>query len=317
MDVEALKVVALVARQGGFAAAARMLSVDPSSVSRTVAGVEASLGVRLFQRTTRTLTVTEAGDIWLRRIGPLLDEFDHAREAASRISQTPSGTLRMTASVAFAHECVTPHLGAFHRLYPQIAIELIPTDANLDIAATGVDLAVRLAAAPSGDLVATRLCRTRYVVCAAPSYLGECRPVTDPRDLEGHPCLRFALPDFRTRWLFRKGAGAPFEVPVGGWAVIASALSLRRAALDGMGPALLADWLVGRDLTAGRLVELFPDHDCTATGFDTAAWALYPSRAYLPRKVRVMIDFLRTLLPDGGPAEESRKKHTASRPVGR
>ena len=88
----------------------------------------------------------------------------------------------------------------------------------------------------------------------------------------------------------------PFEVPVSGRTVIANALSLRRAALEGLGPVLLADWLVGRDIAAGRLIDLFPDYACTATEFDTAAWALYPSRSFLPRKVRAMIDFLRAEL---------------------
>lgn len=296
MEIEALRTVALVAQQGSFAAAARVLNLDPSSVSRTVAGAEAALGLRLFQRTTRSLTVTEEGEVFLRRIVPLLDEFDHAREAAAQAQAAPSGTLRLTASVAFAHVCIVPHLGAFHAKYPDVSVELLPTDANLDIAANGIDIAIRLAAAPKGDLISTRLLATRYRVCAAPAYLERQGPIDTPEELSGHDCLRFALPEFRTRWRFRLGDGAPFDVPVSGHMVIASALSLRRAALDGLGPVLLADWLVGKDIASGRLVDLFPDHDCTATEFDTGAWALYLSRAYLPRKVRVMIDFLRQKL---------------------
>lgn len=296
MDIELLRTVALVAQQGSFAAAARVLEVDPSSVSRAVASAEAQLGLRLFQRTTRTLTVTEEGETYLRRIVPLLEELDHAREEATQTLRAPSGRLRMTASVAFAHECVVPHLGAFHARCPEVSVVLLPTDANLDIAANGIDLAIRLAAAPSGDLVSTRLMTTRYKVCAAPAYLKAAPPITRPEDLADHPCLRFAMPEFRTRWRFRTGDAAPFEVPVSGHLVIANALSLRRAALDGLGPVLLADWLVGRDIAEGRLVDLFPDHGCTATGFDTGAWALYPSRTFLPRKVRAMIDFLRERL---------------------
>lgn len=296
MDTEALKTVVLVARHGSFAAAARVLDLDPSAVSRIVANVEARLGLRLFQRTTRSLRITEEGEIYLRRVVPLLEELDHAREEAGHIRQAPSGTLKMTASVAFAHRCIVPHLGTFHDLYPDMAVELLPTDANLDIAANGIDLAVRLASAPKGELISTRLCRTRYMVCAAPDYLSRHGPIRHPEELSAHACLRFALPEFRSRWRFRKGREEPFEVAVSGWAVIANALSLRQAALDGLGPVLLADWLVGPDLDSGRLVELFPGYDCTATEFDTGAWALYPSRSYLPRKVRVMIDFLRGAL---------------------
>ncbi len=293
MDTNLLKTLARVARQGSFAAAARVENVDPSSVSRAVAAAEAQLGFRLFQRTTRTLRITEEGEIYLRRIEPLLDELDAAQEIASQSLRTVSGTLRMTASVAFAHECIVPHLHEFHALHPDISIELLPTDARLDITANGIDLAIRLATEPGGDLIATRILTTRYRVCASPDYLAGNPEITSPHDLEHHACLRFALPEFRTRWRFRRTGAPAFDVPVSGHLIIGNALSLRRAALDGLGPVLLADWLVGRDIAEGRLVDLFPDHDCTATEFDTAAWALYPSRSFLPRKVGTMIRFLR------------------------
>jgi DNA-binding transcriptional LysR family regulator len=296
MDTELLKTMMLVAQHGSLASAARVMAVDPSSVSRAVANAEAALGLRLFQRTTRSLTITEDGEIYLRRIAPLLEELDAAREAATKAQRGPSGTLKMTASVAFAHECIVPHLSAFHARYPEISIELLPTDATLDIAAEGIDLAIRLAAAPSGDLISTRLLRTRYVVCASPDYLARHPPIRAPADLADHECLRFALPEFRTRWRFRSDGVEPFEVPVSGRTIIANALSLCRLAVEGLGPVLLADWLVERDIAAGLLVDLFPDHDCTATEFDTGAWALYPSRSFLPRKVRAMIDFLREAL---------------------
>lgn len=296
MDIQSLRIVALVAKQGSFASAARVLGVDPSSVSRTVAGIEAALSLRLFQRNTRVLRITEEGDIYLRRLLPLLEELDHAREAASHARSSPSGVLRLTASVAFAHECIVPHLSAFGELYPELTMELLPSDAMLDIAAEGIDLAIRLAPAPEGDLVTTRLLRTRYLVCASPDYVARAGQPSDPHTLSELDCLRFALPAYRTRWRFRALEEEPFEVPVGGRLIISNALSLRQAARDGLGPALLADWLVARDLEAGRLVSLFPDYECTATSFDTGAWAMYPSRSYLPRKVRVMIDFLRERL---------------------
>lgn len=293
MEISSLKTVVLVAQQGSFAAAARVLNVDPSSVSRAVASVEAELGIRLFQRTTRALRITEEGEAYLNRLEPLLDALDHAHDAARQSVEAPKGTLRMTTSVAFAHECVVPALPRFRERYPDIAVELTPTDANLDIAANGLDLAIRLTPRPVGDLVATRLMATRYRVCAAPDYLARQGPLQDPSALSGHDCLRFALPEYRTRWRFRQGSDAPFDVAVSGTIVIANALALRRAAVDGLGPALLADWLVASDLARGTLVDVFPQHECTATTFETGAWALYPSRSYLPRKVRVMIDHLR------------------------
>ncbi len=300
MDIEALKIVTLVAQQGSFAAAARVLTVDPSSVSRTVAAVEADLGLRLFQRSTRSLSVTEEGEAYLTRLVPLLEELDHAQEEAREVSRYPAGTVRLTTSVAFAHTCVVPHLADFTSRYPEISLEILPSDANLDLAANSIDLAIRLAPEPAGDLISTKLIDTRYRVVAAPRYLAGSPPLSRPTDLQAHNCLRFALPDFRTRWRFRSAGEAPIEVPVSGNVIIANALSLRRAALDGLGPTLLADWLVIDDISTGALVDVFPDLECTATEFDTAAWALYPSRSYLPRKVRITIDFLRAALKPKG-----------------
>ncbi|MDJ0820921.1 MAG: LysR family transcriptional regulator [Paracoccaceae bacterium] len=296
MDLEALRTITLVAQQGSFAAAARVLDMDPSSVSRSVANTEAELGLRIFQRSTRALSLTEEGETYLRRIEPLIDEFEHARDIAQASCRRPSGTLKMTASVAFAHECIVPILSAFHERYPEMTVELLPTDMTMDIAANSIDLAIRLAPAPKGDLISTRLMTTRYRVCASPAYLEEHGPIVKPGDLIDHNCLRFALPDFRTRWRFKLNDNPAFDVPVSGHTIIANALSLRQAAVDGMGAVLLADWLIRSEIQTGSLVDVFPEYECTATEFDTAAWMLYPSRSYLPRKVRVMIDYLRERL---------------------
>ena len=198
--------------------------------------------------------------------------------------------MKMTASVSFAHTCVVPFLKDFTSRYPEIALELLPTDANIDLVSNNIDLAVRLAPAPSGDLISTRLMRTRYLVCASPDFLHSHPEIKQPIDLQDHDCLCFALPDYRTKWRFRQDNMNPVEVPISGKIIISNALSLRQAALDSLGPALLPGWLISGDIAAGNLVNLLPDYDCAATEFDTAAWVLYPSRTYLPMKVRVMID---------------------------
>ncbi|WP_298839620.1 LysR family transcriptional regulator [uncultured Roseobacter sp.] len=296
MDTDALRTVALVARLGSFAAAARAQSLDPSAVSRVVASAEARLGFRLFQRTTRRLALTDAGALYLERIVPLLDELDMAAEEVGADSREPSGLLRLTASVAFAQVCITPLLATFRQRFPGITLELIVEDANADLVAQGIDLAIRLAEAPHGDLISTRLMDTRYLVCASPDWIAKHRCPEKPAELAATECLRSALPEFRDRWIFRDQSGEETRVPVTGWFLTPSALALRAAALDGLGPALLPDWLVTQDLAKGRLTELFPQYRCAATGFSTGAWALYPSRAYLPHKVRATLDFFRSEL---------------------
>ena len=295
METDALRTVQLVAQHRSFAAVARVLDIDPSSVSRTVAAIEGQLGLRLFQRSTRTLTLTEAGAMYLDRIGPLLDDLDLARDDAAEISTRPSGRVRLTASVAFGHEMIVPLLAELHSTLPDIVLELVLSDQTVDLVGGQIDVAIRLAPAPKGDLISARLRTTRYRVVASPDYVARHGPLARPEALSSHACLRMTLPDYRTEWRFRRD-GQETVVGVSGSVLISSALALREAARQGLGPALLADWMTDADLAQGRLLDLFPNHDVTATRFDTAAWLLYPSRTYLPTKVRAVIDFLRARL---------------------
>jgi DNA-binding transcriptional LysR family regulator len=259
-----------VARLGSFAHAARELSLDPSSVSRTVAALEDELGVRLFQRTTRKLSLTEAGHGYLARVAPLVDELEHAREEALALSKGANnqaqGTLRMTSSVSFGTIQLAPLLPEFHRLHPQLKVELLLTDANLNLVNDRIDLAVRLGSQFEGDAVLTQLMRTRYRVCASPSYIAAHGAPATPSELAQRRCLLLSLPEFRHEWHFKDAKGNIESVPIDGDIIISSPLALRRCAIDGLGPVLLTDWLANEAIA---------------------------DRTYLPLKVRVMVDFLK------------------------
>lgn len=300
METQALQLFVRVAARGSFAAVAKELDLDPSAVSRIIAALEDELGVRLFQRTTRRMSLTEAGDLYLRRIEPLIEELDRARIEALDVSAAPTGIIRLSASVSFGQSMIVPLLPAFRARYPDLKVEGVFTDANVDLVAERVDLAVRLAPTIEGDLIATRLRDTHYRVVASPAYLAAAPPLTKPADLIRHRALLFPLRAFRSRWIFRDSAGRLEEAPIAGEITLSPAGALRDAALLGLGVALLPNWLVEEHIAAGRLIRLMPDRDVTATTFDTAVWLVYPSRAYLPNKVRVMIDFLREHL--GPPA---------------
>ena len=297
MDIETLRIFVRVARRGSFAVVARDSGTDPSSISRAIAALEDELQVRLLQRSTRRMTLTEAGAKYLARVEPLLEDLDRARDDALLVSAQPIGTIRLTASVAFGQKCIAPLLPKLREAFPDLGIDFVLTDANLDLVSEGIDLAVRLGPSRDSALIGTKLIDTRYRVCASPSYLAKARreslPSGMPADLAAHRCLLLNLPDFRSRWLFRDASGALSEVAVDGDVLISSPLVLLTCVLEGMGPALLADWMARDDIAEGKLVDLFPGYAVTATDFETAAWLLYPSRAYLPRKVRVTIDFLR------------------------
>lgn len=135
--------------------------------------------------------------------------------------------------------------------------------------------------------------RTRYSVCASPDYLKRCGQPQKLSDVEQHNCLLFPLAGFRSRWIFMDKNGDKSEIPVRGRVVISSAIALQQCAIAGMGLALLPHWLIDEDLNNGKLVNVFLDYQVTATDFNTAAWLIYPSRAYVPLKVRVFIDFLK------------------------
>ena len=292
MDVENLRIFVEVARRGSFAAVARDHNMDPSSVSRAVAALEAELGTRLFQRSTRRMGLTEAGSLYFSRVEALVDDLDHARDAVLAASVHPMGTLRLTTSVSFGHQYLLPLLPKFRALFPALKLELLFTDTILDLVSERVDLAIRLGPRLDASLIGVKLLDIRYRVCASPAYLAREEPLRDPHDLAAHKCLSFTLPEFR-RWLFRDSAGTVSEVLIDSTVVISSGLALRECALAGMGPTLLANWLIDDDIAHGRLIDPFPGYEVTATDFETAAWLLYPSRTYLPNKVRVMIDFLR------------------------
>ena len=294
MEFENLRIFVEVVRRGNFAAVARDRNIDPSSVSRGIASLEEDIGARLFQRSTRRMELTEAGNVYFARVKDLVDELDHARDETLAVSASPVGTLRLSASVAYGNQCLLPLLPGFRALYPHLKLELLLTDSNLNLLSDRVDLAIRLGASlVDTSLVGVKLCDTHYRVCVNPEYLEQAKPLNVPEDLSAHSCLLFALPEFRSRWLFRDPLGTVTPVSIDGEVVISNALALRTCALLGMGPALLANWLIDDDIAQGRLIDPFPNHVVTATDFDTAAWLLYPSRAYLPNKVRVMIDFLK------------------------
>jgi len=293
MELSVLQIFVDVVKQGSFAAVARERNVDPSSVSRAIAGLEEELGIRLFQRTTRQLSPTEEGMSYFQRIEPLVEEMQQAIDVATDMSGQPKGTLRITASVSFGLNCIVPLLPDFSLLYPDLTVDLILADTIVDLFTERIDLAIRLGLLADSTLIAQRLIQTHYYVCASPKYLQQKGHPKIPSDIENHNCLLFPLPGFRSKWRFRNIDREESEVFVQGKTIISNAIALQQCAIAGMGLALLPHWLIGDDLRDGRLVNVFPSYDVTGRDFSSAAWLVYPSRAYVPLKVRVFIDFLK------------------------
>jgi DNA-binding transcriptional LysR family regulator len=303
MEIATLRTFVEVMRRGSFTSVAQVLDVAPSSVSRTIAGLESELGVRLFHRTTRNLSPTEAALAYFDRVEPMVVELERAALVAADGGETPRGVLRVTAASAFAQVNLVPLLPEFSRRYPELRFDLVLTDTFLDLVAERIDLAVRLGRLAESSLIAHRLCDIVYAVCASPEFLRKRGRPKTPHDLERYDCLRYPVPGYGARWRFRKGDGDPFEVPISGRIVANNGSALVQSAAAGMGIVMLPRWLLADGLRKGTVVELFPDYGATASEFDIAAWMLYPSRSYLPRKVRVFADFLKEKFRAGAPAE--------------
>lgn len=315
MDLSGLRAFVEVMRRGSFAAVARDRGVAASSISRAIAALEDELGIRLFHRSTRRLAPTEAGALYFARVEPLLEELEHARLIVGDIGEQPRGTLRMTAPVSFAQVNLVPLLPELAATYPALDLELLLSDRHSDLVAERIDLAIRLGRLADSNLVARQLCPMVSLVCASPDYLAQHGHPETPAALADHDCLVFPMAGWNSRWLFRprgRNGVDVLEVPVRGRHTISNALALARCAMAGMGLCLLPRWIIGRQLHDGSLIDVFPDHEVSATDFDTAAWLLYPSRAYLPLKVRAVVDFLIARFRDGAPGESP---HSSASPL--
>ncbi|HVY63431.1 MAG TPA: LysR family transcriptional regulator [Gammaproteobacteria bacterium] len=303
MNTADLDMLMVVIRLGSFAAAAREMHVDPSSVSRTVAGLEEQLGTRLFQRNTRKLALTEAGEAFVERVGPLLDELQQVRHAAADAAARPRGMLRITASNAFGMRRVVPLLPAFCEKHPELKLDVVLTDAILDMLAERIDVAIRIGVLRDSTLIAVPLLRMRYRVVASPAWIESLSaPLVEPEDLARADCLAYSMRSFRESWLFQLDGGPLVPVAVNPRLLSANGLALRDLVLTGLGFALMPDWLVSDDLAAGRLVDLFPRHEVKVADAPTGVWMLYPSRSYVPAKVRAFIDFMRSAVRQPGAA---------------
>jgi DNA-binding transcriptional LysR family regulator len=292
MNLEMLKIFIEVSSLGSFAATARKLNIDPSSISRSIAVLEEELKIRLFQRTTRQLVLTEVGEMYLRRIVPLINEFNDATEEVHRTHKEPSGTLRMTTSIAFGQICLLPFIAEFRERYPDIKLELQLTDSVVDLIADGLDVALRLSPTFNSNLIGIRLFDTKYRICASPSYLESNPPIFNPKDLENHHCVVFTRPEY-LHWTFKDKNLNLMTISVKSNVSISSALALKEAVSAGLGLALLADWLVHQDILDGKLMPLLESYQVTAQNFDTSVWLLHPSRHFIPQKTRLMIEFLK------------------------
>ncbi len=282
-----MSVFSRVVATGSLSSAARELGLSPAMVSRRLSALEARLGVRLLNRTTRSLRLTDEGANYYDTCSRLLAEIDEAEAAVSVGRMEPRGTLKVALPASFGNRHIAPLVPRFAERYPNVQLALSLSDRTVNIIEEGFDLAVRIAHLEDSSLAARRLAPNRRVVCASPEYLRRNGTPRAPQDLARHNCITST--DFSMTWDYTDPGGQAGSVRVSGRYACDNWEVLREWALAGLGVALKSTWDVRQHLEEGSLVPLFPGY---TFGSDVAIYAVYPHRRYLPAKTRVFIEFL-------------------------
>lgn len=283
-----MQVFRRVVEAGSFSEAARALRMTPSTISKLVARIEARLGVRLLERSTRRLSLTAEGQLYYERSQALLDELDEVECALGRGAASAGGTVRVNASVPFGVLALEPLLPEFWQAYPNIVVDLSLSDEIVDLYLERTDIAFRIGPLPNSSMTARRLGTARRKIVAAPAYLERHGVPRSADDLARHHCLGFNFRRAAPVWPVRQG-GRVVDRAVSGPLLANNGETVRRLALAGAGLARLADFHVRADIAAGRLVELLAD----AVERDTEeVSAVYLGRPHLPHRARAFLDFM-------------------------
>jgi DNA-binding transcriptional LysR family regulator len=246
---------------GGFSAAARELSLTPSAVSKLVTRLEARLGVRLLNRTTRKLSLTPEGTIYFERAKRIVAEIEATENELAGLRKRPKGPLRISVLVSFGRSQLLPALPRFLERNPEIQLEVELADRRIDLVETGVDLAIRLGELDDSSLVARKICDVERLICASPAYLARRGTPRSPEDLLQHNCLWISSFPTLRRWPFITDRGGKV-IAVSGNLAAGDAEALLELACQGLGIIRVADYLVGPEIAKGRLVPILADvHD--------------------------------------------------------
>jgi DNA-binding transcriptional LysR family regulator len=286
--LRAYEVFVTVVSRGSFTRAADTLETSPANVTRYVNELEAHLGTRLLNRTSRKLSLTEGGEILYARCKSILDDVAETEGLVSSASVEPRGRLRINAPVSFGILQLAPLWPEFMRKYPRVELDVTLIDRVVDIVEEGYDLAIRISRAGSANQAARKLATSRNILCASPAYLARWGHPAAPADLIEHRCIGYSYAATGDEWQLIDSDSKAHSVKVNCHMHSNNGDTARAAALAGQGVIWQPTFLIGDDLRAGKLVRVLPEYRLP----DIDVLALYPSRRHLSAKIRAMIDFL-------------------------
>ncbi|WP_444927681.1 LysR family transcriptional regulator [Microbulbifer sp. TRSA002] len=284
--IAAIPIFVTVAETGGFSPAAKLLGISKSAVSKRVTQLELQLGVKLLHRTTRKLSLTEAGEHFYEHARIAYKSAKDAQDAVLQLQGEPRGRLRINAPMSFGRLHLAPLIPVFMKRYPEISIDMILDDKVVDLVGEGFDIAIRGGDLPDTSLIARKLAPLKSVLCASPSYLKEFGEPTELEQLSAHNCLIFTYSRDVKEWGFIKDNHL-HTIEVKGNYQVNNSEALREALLQGVGIGRLPTFVAGPDIEAGKLIPLFEEYQMSAKSI----YAVFPERQFMPAKVRAFIDF--------------------------
>ncbi len=292
--LRAIEMFVKVVEAGSFVRAAEALDTSPAGVTRHIADLEARLGTRLLQRSSRRLALTDSGAAYFERAKQILDDLAEADAMAGAEAMRPTGLLRVNVPVVFGTQVLAPLWPAFRARHPQVRLDITLSDRFVDLVEEGVDAAVRIARLPSSNLIARRLATVRTLVCASPEYLRRFGTPAAATDLTQHRCLGYRYASARDEWEFIAPDGSPTRVAVRCEFHANNGDVLCAAAIGGEGIVALPSFICATAIARGELTVVLPEWSMPELG----AHVVYPSRRYLSAKVRALVDFLTEVIVD-------------------
>lgn len=286
-DLKRMVIFAHVVEAGSFSDAARRLGIAKSAVSKHVSVLEESLGVRLLNRSTRSLSLTDIGDFYYQRCAQIVEAVDEAINCITPLQENLSGTLRVSSPVSFGVKHVVPLIHAFLQNHPTLKVEVQLDDNIIDMVQEGIDVAIRVGWLSNSSLRARKLKDAHRLLCASPQYLEKMGIPNTPEQLAEHEWIIFTLLPTPSHCTFTKN-GKSKTVQTKGRIKVNNGNAVRSLVLEGSGIAALTDFLIDEDLQAGRLVHLLPDYEIS----DAGIYAVYQDQRFQQTKIRSFIDFL-------------------------
>ncbi len=285
--ISAIPIFTAVVKSGSFSKAADNLGISKSAVSKRISGLESQLGVKLLHRSTRKLSLTEAGKNYFEHASQALHFAQKAENAATKLQQAPKGILRISSPMSFGHLHIAPLIPRFLKQYPQIEIQMDMNDVWSNVIAEGFDIALRAGDSPDSSLITRKVTSLNSVLCASTEYLAQHKAPKKPQELVNHNCILYTYHTVVNEWVFMKNDGEEI-IRVSGNFQVNNSEALRESLVNGLGIGRLPTFIAGNDIQNGKLIPVLDNY----TMPHKSLYAVFPERQYMPEKVRVFINFL-------------------------